>query len=96
MRVVLIYGVLQGRCNIFGIVTNITLPIFLVQQIERIFYVTNSQTTKVLCAFYDSVNRATSGATAGTHDAHAANPIACLTYLYFRIQAVSVDLVCLF
>ncbi|KAE9382165.1 FAD-binding domain-containing protein [Stipitochalara longipes BDJ] len=81
---------LKGGSNNFGIVTSFTAHSFPCTKIWSGFlYLPSFQTTKVLSAFHESVNRVG----AETYDKYAAGPIACFSYIQaIGLKIVSVNL----
>ncbi|KAF5871437.1 putative fad binding domain protein [Botrytis fragariae] len=79
---------LKGGSNNFGIVTRFKARSFPSTKIWSGFlYMPSSQTSKVISAFHEVVNRV-------DWDHHAAGPLACFTYIQpLGIQAISVNLV---
>ncbi|KAI9641415.1 hypothetical protein NHQ30_010217 [Ciborinia camelliae] len=83
-----LWRALKGGSNNFGIVTRFKARTFPSAQIWSGFlYMPSSQSTKVLSAFHEVVNRV-------DWDTHAAGPLACFTYIQpLGLQAISVNLV---
>ncbi|CCD48814.1 hypothetical protein BofuT4_P034560.1 [Botrytis cinerea T4] len=70
-----LWRALKAGSNNFGIVTRFTARSFSSIKIwSGVLYVPNSQTSKVISAFHDVVNRV-------DWDHHAAGPLACFTYI---------------
>ncbi|KAF7888902.1 hypothetical protein EAF00_009202 [Botryotinia globosa] len=83
-----LWRALKGGSNNFGIVTRFTARSFPSTKIWSGFlYMPSSQTSKVISAFHEVVNRV-------DWDHHAAGPLACFTYIQpLGVQAISVNLV---
>ncbi|TGO46851.1 hypothetical protein BOTNAR_0561g00070 [Botryotinia narcissicola] len=83
-----LWRALKGGSNNFGIVTRFTARSFPSTKIWSGFlYMPRSQTSKVISAFHEVVNRV-------DWDHHAAGPLACFTYIQpLGGQSISVNLV---
>ncbi|TGO07340.1 hypothetical protein BTUL_0290g00050 [Botrytis tulipae] len=83
-----LWRALKGGSNNFGIVTRFTARSFPSIKIWSGFlYMPSYQTSKVISAFHEVVNRV-------DWDHHAAGPLACFTYIQpLGVQAISVNLV---
>lgn len=90
-----LWRALKGGSNNFAIVTRFTCRSFPSAKIwSGFFYMSASQTVKVLAAFYECVSRADSDNPSTAYDEFAAGPIACFSYIpKLGIQVISVNLV---
>ncbi|KAF2495883.1 FAD binding domain protein [Lophium mytilinum] len=90
-----LWRALKGGSNNFGIVTRFTARSFPSTKIWSGFlYMPSFQSGKVLAAFHEGVERASSGDANTRPDNHATGPLACFSYIQaLGLKIISVNLV---